>query len=52
MTKCDFCTKSLPNGGCWWTSIAREEDCQKAIEQMTEALKNSNCRFQEIKLNR
>lgn len=40
MTKCDFCTKSLPNGKCWWTaSIAREDDCEKAIKRMVEALK-------------
>lgn len=39
MTKCDFCTKSLPNGGCWWSSIARESDCEEAIKRMIEALK-------------
>lgn len=43
MTKCDFCTKSLPNGKCWWLSINnREDDCRKAIKLMVEALKGSN----------
>ena len=42
MTKCDFCTKSLPNGKCWWKSIGREKDCEKAIKRMVEALKGSN----------
>lgn len=42
VTKCDFCTKSLPNGKCWWNTIAREDDCEKAIKRMVEALKNSN----------
>lgn len=41
MTKCDFCTKSLPNGGCWWPSIARESDCEEAIKRMVEALKGN-----------
>lgn len=40
MTKCDFCSKSLPNGKCWWTSvIGREDDCEKAIRLMVETLK-------------
>ena len=42
MTKCDFCTKSLPNGECWWNSIARESDCKIAIKNMVEALKGNN----------
>lgn len=42
MTKCDFCTKLLPNGKCFWTTVAREVDCKKAIERMVEVLKNSN----------
>lgn len=42
MTKCDFCTKSLPNGNCWWSSIGREDDCRRAIKLMVEALKGSN----------
>ena len=41
MNKCDFCTKSTPDGKCYWTSlINRERDCEKAIQRMTEALKN------------
>lgn len=42
MKKCDFCTKSLSNGKCWWGSIGRKSDCKKAIELMVEALKSSN----------
>lgn len=42
MTKCDFCTQSMPNGKCfWYTQAAREDDCKKAIEKMIEAFKNS-----------
>lgn len=42
MTKCDFCTQSMPNGKCFWHSqVAREDDCKKAIEKMIEAFKNS-----------
>lgn len=41
MTKCDFCTKSTPDGKCFWAMQgSRESDCKKAIEKMTEALKN------------
>ena len=41
MTKCDFCTKSSPNGKCYWSSQScREDDCKEAIKLMTEALKN------------
>lgn len=40
MMKCDFCTKSSPSGKCFYSSqIAREDDCKKAIEQMTKAFK-------------
>ena len=40
MTKCDFCVYSSPHEKCFWTfSSDRREDCQKAIERMTEALK-------------
>lgn len=39
MTKCDFCTKSSPNGKCYWSiQSAREYDCKNAIERMSEAL--------------
>lgn len=41
MTKCDFCTKSTPDGRCFWSlPSSREVDCKKAIERMVEALKN------------
>lgn len=41
MTKCDFCTKSTPNGKCYWSmQSSREEDCKQAIEKMVETLKN------------
>lgn len=41
MTKCDFCTKSAPNGKCYWTlQCNRESDCEKAIKRMTEVIKN------------
>ena len=41
MTKCDFCLKSSPNGKCFWSiQSLREDDCKKAIQAMTEALKN------------
>lgn len=43
MTKCDFCTKSSPDGKCSWVFQAfREDDCEKAIELMVKTLKNSN----------
>lgn len=43
MTKCDFCTKSSPNGACYWSSVtARESDCEKAIKNMVEAMKGNN----------
>lgn len=39
MTKCDFCTKSSPQGKCYWSIQSfRENDCRKAIELMTQAL--------------
>ena len=39
LTKCDFCTKSQPNGKCWWhLQSIREEDCKKAIKSMVKAL--------------
>lgn len=42
MTKCDFCTKSSPKGKCFWSStMAREEDCKKAIKRMVEAIERS-----------
>lgn len=41
MRKCDFCTKMKPDGQCWWTTqLAAEDDCKKAINKMTEALKS------------
>lgn len=41
MTKCDFCTKSSPDGECYWNmQSSRENDCEKAIEKMVSALKN------------
>lgn len=43
MTKCDFCTKSSPDGRCYWTSVmTRESDCKIAIKNMVEALKGNN----------
>ena len=40
MTKCDFCTKYDPKKGCFWLStVAREDDCEKAIQKMIKALK-------------
>ena len=43
MTKCDFCTKSYPNGECWWHfKAAAEDDCRKAIKMMTKAFQNEN----------
>lgn len=43
MTKCEFCTQSLPNGKCSRGGFlaapsTREWYCKKAIEKMTEAL--------------
>ena len=41
MNKCDFCTKSSPDGKCFWSStVAREDDCREAIKQMVKALGN------------
>ena len=41
MTKCDFCIYSAPHEKCFWiTQALREESCKRAIERMTEALKN------------
>lgn len=38
MTKCDFCTKSDPEGKCLWnTQSFREDDCEKAINRMVRA---------------
>ena len=43
MTKCDFCTKSGPNGKCFWSmQSTRETDCRKAIELMVKALQSGN----------
>ena len=42
MTKCDFCEKSSPKGGCFWSiQSCREPYCLKAIQRMTEALKGT-----------
>lgn len=42
MTKCDFCTMSAPDGGCFWSMQGyRESDCRKAIKHMTNALKRN-----------
>ena len=42
MTKCDFCTRSSPDGKCFWSSFsARQSDCKKAIELMVEVLKGN-----------
>lgn len=39
MTKCDFCTKSSPNGKCYWSVQAfREDDCKDAIKLMIKAI--------------
>ena len=41
MTKCDFCVYSSPHEKCYWSIQShREENCEKAIERMAEALKN------------
>lgn len=43
MTKCNFCPMSSPSGKCFWTSqVAREDDCEKAINKMTKALQKQN----------
>ena len=43
MTKCDFCTKSDQKGKCFYgTSLAREKDCNNAIERMIRAFQNMN----------
>lgn len=43
MTKCDFCTKSGPEGKCSWSRQAfREEDCEKAIKLMIRAFVRKN----------
>lgn len=48
MNKCDFCTKSSPDGKCFWNShVAREDDCKKAIKNMVEALKGAS---KEVKI--
>lgn len=50
MTKCDFCTKSSPNGKCFWSSvIAREQDCKKAIKNMVIALNGNKGDIKEVK---
>lgn len=42
MNKCDFCTKSSPNGCCFWAyQTERENDCSKAIDKMARALSGS-----------
>ena len=39
MNKCDFCTKSTPQGVCTWSMHSlREDDCEKAIKLMVKAL--------------
>lgn len=39
MNKCDFCTKSTPNGNCTWSMQSlREDDCERAISKMVKAL--------------
>ena len=39
LSKCNFCTKSTPDGGCYWIIHSlRESDCNKAIERMAECL--------------
>lgn len=39
MKKCDFCTKSSPNGCCFWAcQTARENDCSEAIDKMVKVL--------------
>ena len=41
MIKCDFCTKSTPDGKCYWSfQSVRESYCKEAIERMTKALTN------------
>lgn len=42
MKKCDFCTKSSPDGKCFWNGnqIAAESDCEDAIRMMVEAMKH------------
>lgn len=43
MTKCDFCTKSGPNGKCFWSVQAqRESDCEDAIKRMSKALRGDD----------
>ncbi len=50
MTKCDFCTKSSPSGKCFWTSQSlREDDCEKAIKAMVEALKETPKKNKRLK---
>lgn len=45
MTKCDFCTKSSPDGKCFWSlQAAREPDCLLAIDRMAMAFKNNSSR--------
>jgi len=50
MNKCDFCTKSSPDGKCYWVSQgSREDDCEKAIQRMIEVLKNIGCNQMKFK---
>ncbi len=56
MTKCDFCTKSSPDGSCaydiftenkgpWQKSSSKEEECRKAIDLMRETILKGNAVF-------
>lgn len=56
MTKCDFCTKSSPDGRCaydiftedkdsWWKSSSKEAECKKAIDLMRNTILKGNAVF-------
>ena len=43
LSKCDFCTGSLPDGKCKWIMCegTREAECEIAIKRMVKAFNNS-----------
>lgn len=56
MTKCDFCTKSSPDGRCAYDiftenkdsrrkSSPKEEECKKAIDLMRDTILKGNAVF-------
>lgn len=46
--KCHFCIKAKPNGECFWNNHAcAEDDCEKAIKQLTKGLARTDTKTLE-----